>query len=66
MLGFKTRISKNLIYIFLFLSKGFYGIYENSYEMPGLDIVDFVGTILNWSDYVEVLYYDEYIEQNDS
>ena len=39
---------------------------ENSYEMPGLDIVDFVGTILNWSDYVEVLYYDEYIEQKDS
>jgi len=32
-------------------------------EMPGLDIVDFVGTILDWSDYVEVLYYHEYINQ---
>lgn len=36
---------------------------ENSYEMPGLDINDFVGTVLNWSDYVEVLYYDEYISK---
>lgn len=34
---------------------------ENSYEMPGLDINDFVGSVLNWSDYVEVLYYEEYI-----
>jgi nicotinamidase-related amidase len=35
---------------------------EDTYEMKGLDIKDFVGTVLNWSNAVEVLYYDEYKE----
>lgn len=35
---------------------------EDTYEMKGLDIKDFVGTVLNWSNSVEVLYYDEYKE----
>ena len=35
---------------------------EDTYEMKGLDIKDFVGTVLNWSNVVEVLYYDEYKE----
>ena len=35
---------------------------EEVYEMPGLDIKDFVGSILNWSNVIEVLYYDEYVE----
>lgn len=35
---------------------------EQIYEMPGLDIRDFIGSILNWSNVVEVLYLDEYIE----
>lgn len=33
---------------------------EEIYEMPGLDINDFIGSILNWSGEVEVLYTDEY------
>ena len=33
-----------------------------TYEMPGLDIQDFVGSILNWSNCIEVLYVDEYKE----
>lgn len=33
-----------------------------SYEMPGLDIRDFVGTVLHWSDAIEVLDYEEYVE----
>ena len=36
---------------------------EDTYEMKGLDIVDFVGSVLDWSDVVEVLYMEEYIEQ---
>jgi len=35
---------------------------EESYEMPGLDIRDFVGTVLHWSEVIEVLDYDEYVE----
>lgn len=34
-----------------------------TYEMPGLDIRDFVGTALHWSNVIEVLTYDEYIEE---
>ncbi|MCG7343628.1 cysteine hydrolase [Sporosarcina sp. ACRSL] len=33
-----------------------------SYDMPGLDIRDFVGTVLHWSDVIEVLDYEEYVE----
>lgn len=36
---------------------------ENTYEMEGLDIPDFVGTILHWSDAIEVLDYEEYVEE---
>ena len=32
------------------------------YEMPGLDINDFVGTVLNWSECIEVLYFDEFLQ----
>ncbi|MFS0871007.1 isochorismatase family protein [Paenibacillus xylanilyticus] len=32
----------------------------DTYEMPGLDIQDFVGSILNWSNCIEVLYVEEY------
>lgn len=32
---------------------------EETYEMKGLDIPDFIGSILNWSGCVEVLYTDE-------
>lgn len=32
-----------------------------TYEMPGLDINDFVGTVLNWSDCINVLYLEEYL-----
>lgn len=31
-----------------------------SYEMDGLDINDFVGTVLHWSEAIEVLYYKEF------
>lgn len=33
--------------------------------MPGLDIRDFIGSILNWSELVEVLYMYEYLELRD-
>ena len=33
---------------------------EEIYEMPGIDINDFIGSILNWSGEVEVLYTEEY------
>lgn len=33
-----------------------------TYEMPGLDIKDFVGTVLHWSNAIEVLDYEEYVE----
>ena len=34
-----------------------------TYEMPGLDISDFVGTVLHWSNAIEVLDYNEYVEE---
>lgn len=34
---------------------------SETYEMPGLDINDFVSTVLHWSDEVEVLMIDEYV-----
>lgn len=34
-----------------------------SYDMPGLDIRDFVGTVLNWSEVIEVLDYEEYARE---
>lgn len=36
---------------------------DETYEMPGLDIKDFVGTVLHWSNAIEVLDYEEYIEE---
>ena len=36
---------------------------DETYEMKGLDIKDFVGTVLHWSNAIEVLDYDEYIEE---
>ncbi|MDM5279800.1 isochorismatase family protein [Paenibacillus silvae] len=35
---------------------------EDTYEMKGLDIPDFIGSILNWSGCVEVVYTDEFME----
>lgn len=35
-----------------------------TYEMDDLDIVDFVGCVLDWSEIVEVLYYEEYKQKN--
>lgn len=32
---------------------------EETYEMEGLDIIDFVGSVLDWSGVVEDVYYDE-------
>lgn len=31
-----------------------------TYDMEGLDIDDFIGSILNWSNCIEVLYYEEF------
>lgn len=36
---------------------------EEVYEMAGLDIRDFVGTVLHWSNVIEVLDMEEYIEE---
>ncbi|MBO1910209.1 isochorismatase family protein [Sporosarcina sp. 6E9] len=36
---------------------------DETYEMKGLDIRDFVGTVLHWSDAVEVLDYEEYVDE---
>ncbi len=36
---------------------------DETYEMPGLDIKDFVGTVLHWSNAIEVLDYEEYVEE---
>ncbi|WP_338138937.1 isochorismatase family protein [Staphylococcus auricularis] len=36
---------------------------EDTYEMPGLDIADFIGSILNWSNVIEVPYLEEYLEK---
>ena len=35
----------------------------DTYEMPGLDLVDFVGCVLDWSGQVEVLYFDVFKER---
>jgi nicotinamidase-related amidase len=35
---------------------------DETYEMYGLDIRDFVGTVLHWSDVIEVLDFKEYEE----
>lgn len=35
---------------------------EDTYEMKGIDINDFVGCVLDWSGLVEVLYFDEFME----
>lgn len=34
---------------------------DETYEMQGLDIRDFVGTVLDWSDVIEVLDSEEYV-----
>lgn len=36
---------------------------DETYEMKGLDIKDFVGTVLHWSNAIEVLNYEEYLEE---
>ncbi|MCM1992285.1 isochorismatase family protein [Oceanirhabdus seepicola] len=36
---------------------------ETTYEMPGLDIKDFIGTVLDWSGAIEVLYCEEYLDK---
>lgn len=36
---------------------------ENTYEMPGLDINDFVGSCLDWSGVINVLYTEEFLEE---
>ena len=35
---------------------------EATYEMKGLDVKDFVGTVLHWSNVIEVLDLEEYVE----
>ncbi|MDQ0159983.1 isochorismatase family protein [Alkalibacillus salilacus] len=39
---------------------------DETYEMPELDIRDFVGTVLHWSNVIEVVDVDEYGEYYDS
>ncbi len=36
---------------------------DETYEMKGLDIRNFVGTVLHWSDVIEVLDYEEYVKE---
>ncbi|MDY0410138.1 cysteine hydrolase family protein [Virgibacillus soli] len=36
---------------------------DSVYEFPGLDIRDFVGSVLNWSNVIEVLDFEEYVEE---
>ena len=36
---------------------------EATYEMNGLDVRDFVGTVLHWSNVIEVLDQEEYVEE---
>ncbi|WP_445486817.1 isochorismatase family protein [Niallia sp. 03133] len=36
---------------------------EETYDMQGLDIKDFVGKVLRWSNVMEVLDYTEYVEK---
>lgn len=38
---------------------------EDIYEMPGLDINDFVGSVFDWSGVIEVLYISEYFGEED-
>lgn len=35
---------------------------KETYEMKGLDIRDFIGNVLHWSDVIEVLDFEEYEE----
>lgn len=35
---------------------------DENYEFPGLDIKDFIGTVLSWSNVIEVLNFEEYLE----
>ncbi len=35
---------------------------DETYEMKGLDIKDFIGTVLHWSEIIEVLDFEEYVE----
>ncbi len=34
---------------------------DETYEMQGLDIKNFVGKVLQWSNVIEVLDYEEYV-----
>lgn len=36
---------------------------EKTYEITGLDIRDFVGTVLSWSNVMEVLEYEEFADE---
>ena len=36
---------------------------EKNFEMPGLDIRGMIGSILNWSNQIEVQYYEGYVEK---
>ena len=36
---------------------------ETTYEMEGLDVRDLVGTVLHWSNVIEVLDQEEYVEE---
>lgn len=36
---------------------------DKTYEMQGLDIKDFVATVLHWSNAIEVLDYEAYVEE---
>lgn len=36
---------------------------DETYEMQGLDIKDFIGSVLHWSNVIEVLDYEEYVEK---
>ena len=36
---------------------------DKTYTMPGLDINDFVSTILHWPGAIEVLDFDEYLDE---
>lgn len=39
---------------------------EEAYEMKGLDVRDFVGTVLHWSNVIEVLDIEEYEQKYQS
>lgn len=36
---------------------------DDTYEMKGLDIRDFVGTVMDWSGVIEVMQYEDYVEK---